>query len=78
MRVKRWDIEDWVKKLEDRGINEFEFKNLPDDLKFKGGLQKAKGIGLLEIVKTTKGRHTWRVVPTNIWKNIYNNTNKKE
>lgn len=77
MRVSRTELDEWIKKLKERGIDEFEFRDLPNDLKHKRGLQKAKGLGLLERVKTIDGRHTWKIVPSNISKTIYKIPSRK-
>jgi hypothetical protein len=78
MSIKRIELDAWIRKLEDRGISEFEFRDLPDDLKIMGGLQKAKDLGLLKSIKKTNGRHTWKIVPNNISRNIYKISGKKE
>jgi hypothetical protein len=55
--------------LNDRGITEFQFKDLPDDLKFQRGIQKAKDLGLLVSMGIDSGgRHMWRVVTSKISK----------
>lgn len=79
MHVKRGEIDEWIKKLDDRGIKEFQFKDLPDDLKHRRALQKAKDLGLLKSVNITNGRHTWEVVPSNISTKSYKiQDNKKD
>lgn len=66
MHIKRLDIENWIEELEDRDIREFQFKDLPDDLKNRVWIQKAKDMGLLESINVVNGRHTWKVVPANM------------
>lgn len=78
MHIKRLDLDDWIRKLEDRGIREFQFKNLPDDLKYRGWIQKAKDLGLLESIKITNGRHTWKIVPCNMYRKTQNKRTDKE
>ncbi len=78
MSIKRIDLDAWIRKLEDRGICEFEYRDLPDDLKIVGGLQKAKDLGLLKSIKITNGRHTWKIVPMKISRNIYKISGRKE
>ena len=78
MSIKRIELDAWIRKLEDRGISEFEFRDLPDELKVVGGLQKAKDLGLLKSIKITNGRHTWKIVPNKISRNIYKIPGKKE
>lgn len=56
-------------ELNDRGITEFQFKDLPDELKFQRGIQKAKDLGLLVSMGIDSGgRHMWRVVTSKISK----------
>lgn len=82
MHIKREVLDEWIRKLDDRGIKEFEFRDLPDDLRPRRGLQKAKDLGLIKSIKITKGRHTWKIVPDNISTRKYkiqeNKGNKKE
>lgn len=81
MHVKRGDLDDWIKELDDRGIKEFKFKDLPNDLKNRMWIQKARGLGLLESIRVTNGRHIWKVIPANISKKVHNvdkKENKKE
>lgn len=66
MHIKKLDIENWIEKLEDMGIKEFQFKDLPNDLKYRVWIQKAKELGLLESINVINGRHTWKVVPSNM------------
>lgn len=65
-------------ELNKRGIKEFQFKNLPDDLKFQKGLQKAKDLGLLESIGIVDGRHMWRIVMSKISERTTCRQNKKE
>lgn len=65
-------------ELDERGIKEFQFKDLPDDLKYQRGIQKASNLGLLEKVGIIKGRHTWRIVLSKISKKTMGMKNKKE
>ncbi len=69
MHIKRRELDEWIRKLEDMGINEFEFRDLPEELKHVRGLQKAKGLGLLKSVKIINGRHTWKIISGNMPKN---------
>ncbi len=68
MKVRRYELDEWIKELKNREITEFEFGDLPDDLKDRRGIQKARGLGMLKSIKTTKGRHTWKIVPSNMWR----------
>lgn len=76
MTIRRIELDEWIRKLEDRGFDEFEFRDLPDDLKHRG-IQKAKDLGLLKSVKIINGRHTWKIMSTNISRKMYK-THKEE
>lgn len=65
-------------ELDERGIKEFQFKNLPEDLKFQRGIQKARDLGLLRSVGIVKGFHLWRIVTLKISKKTMGMQNKKE
>ncbi len=65
-------------KLDERGIKEFKFRDLPEDLKFQRGIQKARDLGLLESVEIIEGCHTWRIVTSKISKKATGMQNKKE
>jgi hypothetical protein len=65
-------------ELDERGINEFRFKDLPDDLKFQRGIQKAKDLGLLKSIGTIKGFHLWRIVRSKVPEKTMGMQNKKE
>jgi len=70
MHIKKLDVENWVKKIEGMGIREFQFKDLPDDLKRRILVQKARDLGLLESINVINGRHTWKVVPSTVYKKM--------
>lgn len=78
MHIRRGKLDEWIKKLDDIGIKEFKLKDLPNDLKNRVWLQKAKDLGLLESIGITNGRHTWKVVPINISKKVYKINKKKD
>ncbi len=66
-------------ELNERGITEFQFKDLPDDLKFQRGIQKAKDLGLLVSVGIgDNGGHMWRIVISKISKKMMGVQNRKE
>lgn len=71
MSIKRIELDAWIRKLDDMGFSEFEYRDLPDELKIVGVLQKARDLGLLKSVKIIKGRHTWKIVPDKISRKIY-------
>ena len=65
-------------ELNERGITEFQFKDLPNDLKFQRGIQKARDLGLLVSVGIVKGFHLWRIVLSKIPEKTMCGQNKKE
>jgi hypothetical protein len=65
-------------ELYDMGIKMFHFKDLPDDLKFQRGIQKAKDLGLLRSMGIVKGRHMWKIVPSKISKKMVGTQNTKD
>lgn len=65
-------------ELDERGIKEFQFKDLPADLKFQRGIQKARDLGLLESMGIVNGFHIWRIVTSKISKKMMGAQNKKE
>lgn len=46
------DVKNWIKELKNRGIKEFKYKDLPDDLKKIGLIRRARV--LWEIKEKTK------------------------
>jgi hypothetical protein len=76
--VRRRHLYEWIMELNERGIKEFQFRDLPDDLKFQGGLQKARDLYLLESMGVINGRHIWKIVMSNVPKKTMNSENKKE
>ena len=62
MRTTTRDVEDWIKKLKYNGIKEFQFKDLPDDLKKIGMIKKSKVIGLIKVKKKIKDVAIWEIV----------------
>lgn len=36
------DVKNWIKELKNRGIKEFKYKDLPDDLKKIGLIRRAR------------------------------------
>ena len=56
------DAQIWVCKLKKRGILQFEYKDLPDELKNKAILHRARGERLIvSIGKNGNGRRLWRI-----------------
>jgi len=61
MRTRTRDVEDWIEKLKINGIKEFQFKDLPDDLRKIGMIKKSKVIGLIKMKKKIKDIVIWEV-----------------
>lgn len=76
--VRKSSLYEWIRELDEREIQEFQFKDLPDDLKYQRGLQKAKDLGLLKSMDVINGRHVWKIVTSNISKKTMGTQNKKE
>ena len=61
MRTTTRDVECWVEKLKRNGFNEFQFKDLPDDLRKIGMIKKSKVIGLIKMKKKIKDVTLWEI-----------------
>lgn len=61
MRTNVNDTKDWIEELKKRGISEFQFKDLPDDLRKIGHLRKAKVAGLIKMKKKIKTLILWKL-----------------
>ena len=61
MRTNVNDVKDWIEELKKRGIKEFQFRNLPDDLKIIGIIRKASVMGKIEEKEKIKSIITWNV-----------------
>ena len=56
------DAQIWICKLKKRCILQFEYKDLPGELKNKAILHRARGEGfIISIGKNENGRRLWRV-----------------
>ena len=53
------DVKKWIEKLTDRGIREFRYRDLPDDLKSKKMLHKGRVTGLLKNSKKENALSLW-------------------
>lgn len=57
------DYIDWICELKKRNIREFQYRDLPEDLKIKGMIIKGSTEGdLKRIEKNKKGITLWRLV----------------
>ena len=56
------DAQIWICKLKKIGISQFEYKDLPGELKNKAILHRARGEGfIIGIGKNENGRRLWRI-----------------
>lgn len=56
------DAQIWVCKLKHKNVLQFEYKDLPEDLKRKALLHRAKEEGfIISIGKNGNGRRLWRI-----------------
>lgn len=63
MRTTVKEIKKWILELKKRKIKEFKFQDLPEDLKIRRMIRKAKFIGLLAKVRKDHKNHIiWRVI----------------
>src|SRR3990167_4108596 len=76
--IRKRSLYEWIRELDEREIQEFQFKDLPDDLKYQRGLQKARDLGLLKSMGIINGRHIWKIVMSNISKKTVCTQNKRE
>lgn len=52
----------WLKELKKKGIKEFEFKNLPEDLKIKRRIHECSYAGLIKKIGKKRGHNVWRLL----------------
>jgi RAB protein geranylgeranyltransferase component A len=55
------EVKKWIEKLTDRGIIEFRYRDLPDDLKSKKMLHKGRVTGLLKSGKKENYLSLWEI-----------------
>ena len=55
------DVKKWIEKLTDRGIREFRYRDLPDDLKSKKMLHKGRITGLLKSNRKENALSLWEI-----------------
>ena len=56
------DIQEWIEKIKEKDIREFELRQLPKELQRKSFIGKAKEEGLIKSIRKVNGRHIWRIV----------------
>lgn len=61
-RISVFDIQEWIEKLREKNIREFEYRTLPKELQQRTFIHKAKEEGFIRSVKNENGRNTWRIV----------------
>ena len=62
VRISWLDAKIWICKLKHKNILQFEYKDLPDELKSKAILHKARGEGLIiRIGNNEDGMRIWRI-----------------
>ena len=62
MRTTVASVNGWIKELKKRGISEFQFKDLPDDLRKIGMIRKAKVCNFIKIKKRIKSIAIWEII----------------
>ena len=61
MSSKIYDVKKWKEELKKRGIDEFQFKDLPEDLKKIGILKRASHLKQLKELKRIRDVIVWKV-----------------
>lgn len=59
--ISIFDIQEWIEKLKENNIREFELRKLPKELQRKAFITKAKEEGLIKSIRKVNGRHIWRI-----------------
>jgi thiamine monophosphate synthase len=55
------EIEKWIEELKKRGISEFQFRDLPEDLKKIGMIRRASVLKKITELKKIKDVIVWKV-----------------
>jgi hypothetical protein len=55
------DVKNWIKELKKKGISEFQFKGLPDDVKKIGMVRRASVLGEIKESRKIKDIIVWKV-----------------
>ena len=61
MSSKIYDVKKWKEELKKRGIDEFQFRDLPDDLKKIGILKRASHLKQIKELKRIRDVIVWKV-----------------
>lgn len=59
--ISLFDLQEWIYKLRQNNITQFEHSKLPKELQRRTFIQKARGRGLLRSVRITNGRNVWMI-----------------
>lgn len=58
------DVKDWIGELKKRGITEFQYRDLPEDLKKIGLIRRARVLGEIKEKKKIKDVIVWIITGT--------------
>lgn len=58
-RISVFDIQEWIEKLREKNIMEFEYRTLPKELQRRAFIHRAKEEGFIRSIKNVNGRNTW-------------------
>ncbi len=61
MSSKIYDVKKWKEELKKRGIDEFQFKDLPEDLKKIGILKRASHLKQIKELKRIRDVIVWKI-----------------
>lgn len=59
--ISLFDLQEWIYKLRQNNITQFEHNKLPKELQRRTFIQKARDRGLLRSVRITNGRNVWMI-----------------
>jgi hypothetical protein len=61
MKANKASVRNWKEELKKRGISEFQFRDLPEDLKKMGMLRRASALGEIKEINKIKDAIVWKV-----------------
>ena len=61
MKTNKASVRNWKEELKKRGISEFQFRDLPEDLKKMGMLRRASALGEIKEIRKIKDAIVWKV-----------------
>lgn len=62
MSSKIYDVKKWVEELKKRGIDEFQYRDLPEDLKKLGTLKRASHLKQIKELKRIRDVIVWKIM----------------